>query len=106
MRRLIALSVLVLPLLASCGTTSNLDIAAAREFVKRHYSNPDISLNITRVEQPEYATVPKIPRDHIAEGFPDRSAACGVRVWFAWRDGRSTTHDDWLVWVSSDHKAV
>jgi len=74
--------------------------------VHSFYSNPDINFTITRVEGPEYAKVSKIPRDHIASGYPDRAAACAVRVWFDWGYERRTTHDSWLVWVGSDHKAV
>jgi hypothetical protein len=105
MRRLTAL---VFLFVAGCGsgTAAKLDMAAAREFVQSRYSNPAISLEFNLVEAPEYVTLPKIPRDHIAAGFPDRSAACGVRIRFTWREGNRTTHDDWVVWVNSDHKAV
>jgi hypothetical protein len=106
MRRLIVLPFMVAPLVAGCGLGSKADTEAAKEFVHKFYSNPHIKFEVTRVEPPEYATVPKIPRDHIAPGYPDRSAASCVRVWFTWRDGNSTTRDDWLVWVGSDHKAV
>ncbi len=82
------------------------DTNAAREFVHSFYSNPAISFDITRCEEPEYATIPKIPRDHLVKSVPDRSAACGVRIAFTWRDRGRTTHDQWLVWVTSDHKAV
>jgi hypothetical protein len=68
------------------------------------YSN--VELDVTLVEDPEYAAIPKIPRDHLAKSAPDRSAACGVRVRFTWTAMNRTTHDDWVVWVSSDHKAV
>src|SRR6266496_1698426 len=93
MRRLIALSMLFAPFLVSCGTTSSQDIAAAREYVHSIYSNPDITFTVTRVEGPEYATVPKIPRDHIASVSQDRSAACAVRVWFDWRDEHRNAHE-------------
>ena len=100
--------VLVFLFAAGCGTETapNLDTPAAREFVRSFYSSPAITLDITLDEEPEYATIPKIPRDHLASSVPDRSAACGVRVRFSYRDGNRTTHDDWVVWVTSDHKAV
>jgi hypothetical protein len=34
----------------------------------------------------------------------DRPAACGVPV--RYRDGGRTTSDDWVVRVTSDHKAI
>ena len=103
MRRSVALLLLFV---VGCGTSSEPDTDAAREHVRSFYSSPAITLDITLNEEPEYATIPKIPRDHLANSVPDRSAACGVRVWFTWRDGNRTTHDDWVVWVTSDHKAV
>jgi SLA1 homology domain 1, SHD1 len=105
MRRLIVLMPLLVSFLCGCGSAAQ-DVSAAREYVKRSYSNPGIDLKVDKVEGPEYANVEKIPRDHIAQGHPDRSAACAVRVWFTWRDGRSTVHDSWIVWVSKDHKGV
>jgi hypothetical protein len=103
MRRSVALFLLFV---VGCGTSSKPDTDAAREKVRSFYSSPAISLDITLNEEPEYAAIPKIPRDHLARSVPDRSAACGVRVRFTWRDGNRTTHDDWVVWVTSDHKAV
>ena len=103
MRRSVALLLLFV---VGCGTSSEPDTDAAREHVRSFYSSPAITLDITLNEEPEYATIPKIPRDHLANSVPDRSAACGVRVRFTWRDGNRTTHDDWVVWVTSDHKAV
>jgi hypothetical protein len=103
MRRLFAL---VFLFGIGCGTASKSDTDAAREFVRSFYSSPAITFDTTLVEGPEYATIPKIPRDHFATSVPDRSAACGVRVRFTYRDGNRTTHDDWVVWVTSDHKAV
>jgi hypothetical protein len=100
--------VLVFLFVAGCGTetASKLDTAAAREFVRSFYSSPAITLDLTLDEEPEYATIPKIPRDHLASSSPDRPAACGVRVRFRYQDGGRTTRDDWVVWVTSDHKAV
>lgn len=103
MRRSVALLLLFV---VGCGTSSMPDTDAAREHVRSFYSSPAITLDITLNEEPEYATIPKIPRDHLANSVPDRSAACGVRVRFTWRDGNRTTHDDWVVWVTSDHKAA
>jgi hypothetical protein len=103
MRRSIALVFLVV---AGCGPASKADSDAAREFVRSFYSSPDITLDLTLDGEPEYAAIPKIPRDHLVSSAPDRSAACGVRVRFTYRDGNRTTHDDWIVWVASDHKAV
>src|SRR4029453_2074750 len=105
MLRLIVLLLLLVPFQCGCGSAAQ-DVAAAREFVKGFYSNPAIDFKGDKVEGPEYANVERIPRDQIAKGYPDRSAACAVRVWFTCRDGRSTTHDSWIVWVSKDHKGV
>ena len=102
MRRFLALGLLFT---AGCGTETKLDTDAAREFVRRSYSNPAISLEITLDEEPEYANLPKIPRGSNGT-LSDKSAACGVRVRFTWRDEGRTTHDDWVVWVTSDHKAI
>jgi hypothetical protein len=106
MRRLCTLVLLLVPFICGCGSTAKQDVAAAKEFVKGFYSNPAIDFKVDKVEGPEYAKAERIPRDHIAKGYPDRSAACAVKVWFTWRDGRSTTHDSWVVWVSQDHKGV
>jgi len=106
MRRIIILLLFVVPCISGCGRSPRQDIAAAREFIKGFYSNPAIAFNVDKVEGPEYAKIERIPRDHIAQGYPDRSAACAVKVWFTWRDGGLTTHDSWVVWVSQDHKGV
>jgi hypothetical protein len=103
MRRSVALLLLFV---VGCGTSSKPDTDAAREHVRSFYSSPAISLDITLDEEPEYAIIPKIPRDHLTKSAPDRSADCGVRVRFTWRDGNRTTHDDWVVWVTRHHKAV
>ena len=103
MRRWIAL---VLLLVVGCGTASKSDKEAAREFVHSFYSAPGITVEMTTDEEPEYATFPKIPRDHLAREVPDRSAASAVHVRFTWREENRTTHDDMLVWVDSNHKAV
>ena len=84
-------------LVAGCDTGPNPDTVAARELVRSLYLNVDTTF--VAVEEPEYATIPKIPKKGVA-------AACGVRVKFEWRDGSRTTHDDWVVWVTSDHKAI
>src|SRR5262245_61030840 len=114
MRRFIAF-VLLCPLLtAGCGSSSSsMDVAAAREYVKRCYSypgidfsDPAIEFKVDKIEGPEYAKFERIPRNPVAQGYPDQSAACAVRVWFTWRAGGSTVHDSWIVWVSNDHKGV
>jgi hypothetical protein len=91
---------------AGCANSSKPDTDAAREFVRRFYSAGHITLQFDLVEEPEYATIQKIPRDHTASAYPDRSADAAVRIRFTWRDGNRTTHDDMVVWVSSEHKAV
>ena len=58
MRRSVAFFLLFV---AGCGTSSNPDTDAARENVRRFYSYPAIALDITSIEEPEYATIPKIP---------------------------------------------
>ncbi len=105
MRRLSTLLLLIVPFACGCGTAAQ-DVAAAKQFVKGFYSNPGIVFQVDKTEGPEYAKIERIPRDQIAKGYPDRSAACAVRVWFTWRDGGRTTHDSWIVWVSKDHKGV
>src|SRR4051812_13572043 len=99
MRRLSTLWLLLVPFVCGCGTAAQ-DVAAARQYVKASYSNAAIDFKVDKVEGPEYAKVERIPRDQIASGYPDRSAACAVRVWFTWRDVGRTTHDSWIVWVS------
>jgi hypothetical protein len=91
---------------AGCGRSSKPDTDAARAFVQSYYSSPHISFQFDLVEGPEYATIPRIPRDLITPGFPDKSADGGVRVRFTWKEENRTTHDDVIVWVSSDHKAI
>ncbi|HEV3165997.1 MAG TPA: hypothetical protein VGZ22_18360 [Isosphaeraceae bacterium] len=103
MRRSVALFLLVV---VGCGSSSKPDTDAAREYVRSFYSNPAIALDITINEEPEYANIPKLPRKFLGKSAPDTSAACGVRVRFTWRDENRTTHDNWVVWVTSDHKAV
>jgi hypothetical protein len=92
-------------LVAGCRSPKA-DIEAGREYVRHWYCAFHITLDFFATEAPEYADIPKIPRDHLAIWAADRSAACGVRVQFIWRTGNSTTQDDWIVWVSSEHKAV
>jgi hypothetical protein len=107
MRRLIFLICLILPALG-CGTAEQ-DIEAARQQVRKMYArNGGLEFNL--IEGPEYADIPKIPRDHLASWAADRSAACGVRIKFTWSQEIGwefrTTQDDWVVWVSKDHKPV
>src|SRR5262245_43650544 len=102
MRRLILLGCLIALLASGCSRSK--DIAAATEKAHGMYPNPDCHFEVTKIDGPEYADVPKIPRDHIAQGWPDRSAACAVRVWYQWRDGKSVNSGDMLIWVGSDHK--
>jgi hypothetical protein len=85
-----------------CGTESAPDTNAAQEFVRRvnRFAEPDL------VEDPEYADIPNIPMKGEGTWDPAKPAACGVRVKFHWRDEKRTTHDDWVVWVTSDHKAI
>jgi hypothetical protein len=101
MRRLFAV---VLLFGIGCGSGSNPDTVAARGLVQSLYENAD-SLSLT-VEEPEYAAIPKIPKKGVGSSPADRPAACGVRVKFRWRNGGRTTTDDWVVWVTSDHKAI
>jgi hypothetical protein len=99
MRRSIAL---VFLFVVGCGSASNPDTVAARELVRSFYPSADSVI----VEEPEYATIPKIPKKGVGASPPDRPAACGVRVRFRYQDGGRTTSDDWVVWVTSDHKAI
>jgi hypothetical protein len=85
-----------------CGTAAEPDTVAARELVRSLYTSADIVLD----EEPEYAAIPKIPKKGVGSSPPDRPVACGVRVRFTYRDGGRTTRDDWVVWVTSDHKAI
>lgn len=106
MRRTVLVSALVSLLMAGCGAgnTAKEDTAAARDYLRKTYSN--VQLDIHLLEGPEYADVPKIPRDNPNSRYPDQSAACGVRVKFTWHDGGRHNHDDWVIWVSREHKAV
>ena len=87
-----------------CGYGTAPDTDAAQAFVLGLHSNVDTIVNVD--PEPEYAPVPKIPKRNVGSTHPDTPAACAVRVRFHWRDGGRTTHDDWVVWVTSDHKAV
>ena len=98
--------ILIFVFMVGCGSARESDVATARAFVQSMYSSPGIYTDITLDEDPEYANIPKIPRDHLASWAPDQSAACGVRVRFSYQENNRTTHDDWVVWVNSDHKAV
>src|SRR5579863_10733924 len=97
---------LVFPFVVGCelDTGPNPDVVAAGEFVRKMYSN--VWSNVIPQAYPEYANIPTIPRDHLAKDAADRSAACGVRVLFEWRDQNRFTTDDWIVWVNTEHKAV
>jgi|SRR5579864_981272 len=87
-----------------CGSATNPDSVAAREYVRSLYSNVETEVDV--VGEPEYASIPKIPVRGIGIAPADRPAACGVRVKFLYRDGGRTTHDDFVIWVTSDHKAI
>ena len=99
MRRSFAL---VFLFVIGCGDGSKPDSDAARAFLRRL----NIYAENVIVDEPEYAAIPKIPRRDAGTSAPDRAAACGVRIKFLYRDGSRTTHDDWIVWVTSDHKAI
>jgi hypothetical protein len=88
-----------------CSSSSKSDTVAARDLVQSLYANAD-SFTFLTVEGPEYAAIPKIPKHGVGSTTPDRPAACGVRVKFRWRNDSRTTTDDWVVWVTSDHKAI
>jgi len=66
-----------------CGISSEPDTDAARENVRSFYSSPAISLDITLNEEPEYATIPKLPKDHLANSVPDIE---GVRSGFRFKE--------------------
>jgi hypothetical protein len=87
-----------------CGNSSAPDTDAAQEFVRSRYANVETLLDVD--QSPEYATIPNIPTKRVGSASQVRPAACGVRVRFHWRDGSRTTHDDWVVWVTDDHKAI
>jgi hypothetical protein len=87
-----------------CGYATAPDTDAAQAFVLRQYSNVDTIVNVDH--QPEYANISRIPTGSGGNRWRDTPAACGIRVKFHWHDGGRTTHDDWLVWVASDHKAL
>src|SRR5688572_15061556 len=103
MRRSLALMFLFL---AGCGPAIQADLEAAKERVRKSYSASHITRQFDLVEGPEYADIPRIPRDDLAPSAADRAAACGVRVKFTYRYDNTTVKDDWVVWVSNEHKAV
>src|SRR5262249_32252503 len=80
------------------------DVDAACEYVQSIYADRG-TCEVTRIDGPEYAAVDRIPWGWNGQ-MKDKSAACAVRIWFTWRFEGRTTRDHWLVWVSSDHKAV
>jgi hypothetical protein len=85
-----------------CGTASNPDTTAAREFLRS--LNQDAEGVI--VDQPEYAAIPKIPKRVPGDPNSAQGAACGVRVRFINRDGGGAKREDWVVWVTRDHAAL
>jgi hypothetical protein len=94
---------LILLFVAGCSSGPTPDAIAAAEYVRSHYSN--VEMVRLETEVPEYAAVAKITDGHRVKPW-DSAAACAVRVRFSWRDGNRTTHDDWVVWVTGDHKAL
>ena len=86
-----------------CARAPNPDTGAAEKYVRNNYAN--VQITDIASEEPEYATVSKVPAGHRTKPS-NKPVACGVRVRFTWRDGNRTTHDDWVVWVTSDHHAV
>jgi len=98
--------VLIALFAAGCGSapnvdTSKVDIDAARALVLKMNRNVEFLL----VDGPEYAAIPKVTRGRSAT-LADKSAACGVRIRFREHDENRTVTDDWIVWVTGDHKAV
>jgi hypothetical protein len=83
-------------------STSKADTDAARAFVVKLYPTADEFV----VEEPEYAAIAVIPKIGPGDKSPDRSAACGIRVRFRYREENRTSHYDSLVWVTSEHKAI
>jgi hypothetical protein len=88
---------------AGCGSGSNPDTAAVEKYIRNSHAN--VELVKIEVEDPEYGTFSKVPDSHRTKPA-DKPAACGVRVRFHWKDGSRTTHDDRVVWVTSDHQPV
>ena len=87
---------------AGCGSSTQVDVEAARAFILNLYESPEIIF----VEGPEYADIPKIPKRGPGDKRPDRAAGCGVRVKFVIRDGSRISTYDQVIFVSSDHKAL
>jgi hypothetical protein len=98
--------VLVCLFAIGCGYATAPDTVAAQGYVLRLHSNVDTIVDVD--QQPEYAAISNIPGREVGwtRPSPERPAACGVRVTFHWQDGSRKTHDDWIVWVNDDHKAV
>ncbi|HVS37620.1 MAG TPA: hypothetical protein VMS17_18805 [Gemmataceae bacterium] len=86
-----------------CESGPNPDAVAAEKYVRSCYSNVEIVRIET--EAPEYAAVSKIVDGSRTKPL-DKPAACAVRVRFTWQEENRTTHDDWVVWVTSEHKAI
>ena len=87
------------------GCGANADTTAAEKYIRSTHANVDV-LQIDKLEGPEYVTLSKVPDSHRSKKSNDKPAACGVRVRFTWKDGSRTTHDDRVVWVSSEHQTV
>jgi hypothetical protein len=94
--------VLVCLFAIGCGSKSAADTESAQELVRSLNHNTEFVL----VEGPEYVNIPKIPKHGPGDRRPDRGAVCGVRIRFISRDEGRTTRDDWVVWVTGEHKAI
>jgi hypothetical protein len=101
MRR--SMAVLFLLIVAGCSMGPNPDTVEAEKFVRNRHNN--VTIFRLEVEEPEYATFANIP-DSRRTKPPEKPAACAVRIRFTWGYDNRRTHDDWLVWMSSDHKMV
>ena len=83
----------------------NADTAAVEKYLRSTHANADV-FQIDKLEGPEYVAGVKVPDSHRSKKSDNKPAACGVRVRFTWKDGSRTTHDNQIVWVSSDHEVV
>jgi hypothetical protein len=89
---------------AGCGSSAKVDTDAAQELLRKMHSNEVLTIHV--VEGPEYADIPRVPEGRGGKLSADKPAACGVRIKFTSQQENRTTHDDWVIWVSADHKAV